>query len=436
VRTSIVNLLSLTLLGALAAGACDSQTLPCVGGCPVGQVCDVAAGRCIELRPPEPPPDLGRFNSVAVDSAGRLVVASYAARYGDLVLGRQRDSGGYDWEYVDGLPSVGDPGLRRDPVPIVPGPDVGLYASLRLDALDRPHLAYFDRTLGRLKYAVRTGEGWQIEQVPQLGDGDHIVGRGASLVLGADGLPRIGFLDEQVGGVMLATKLPGERWSIEQVSACAPEQDWPGPPGVETGRLVSLVLDKRGSEWIGFQDLCSASLLLASRKPEGWAILELDPGPQAGNWVSAALDASGNVAVAYHDRSEGALAYAWNQAGTMKTVVVDQGLEIEAQGAQRRWPVGQHCALAFGQDGLARVVYLDSRGLDLKLVTGLPTGGFAEPVVLLSDGAVGLFNAIARSPEDLAVVTYRVGRDEQGASDGVLLDLKVDGGAQRLGGAP
>ncbi len=421
-RSPLGTLAALLIAFASFCGACsDSGGIPCPGGCPPRHVCDIEAGRCVEVRPPTPP-DLGRYASLAVDSADRLVVAAWAARYGDLVLGRERDDSTFEWEYVDGLP----------PDPSIQDPDVGLYASLQLDALDRPHVAYFDRTSGRLKYAVRTGEGWNVVEVPQADDGEHVLGRGASLALDDDGLPRIAFLDEHTGSVLLARKLDSNRWQIEVVTACSPEQGFEGPLERETGRLISLVLDKRGGEWIALQDVCTGSLQLASRKPDGWALLELDRGPDAGNWVSAALDRDGNVALAYHDRSQGTLNYAWNQGGSMKTVVVDGGCEVNEIGAQRHWPVGQHCALAFGHDGLPRILYLHGRTLDLKVVLGDAQGAFSEPAVLDAEGPVGFFSSLALGLADLPAVSYRVARDEDGESDGTLAVYRLDSGAARM----
>ena len=428
---------SILMLAALVLPwmGCDEAAEPgCPGGCSAGQVCNFDAGVCVEVRPASEPPDRGRYATVAENSAGRLVVATYAARYGDLVYGREREDGAFDWEYVDGLPSVSDPAFRQDPPhPIVPGPDVGLYASMQLDGLDRPHVAYFDRSAGLLKHALKTGDGWKIETVPQLGQGDHLVGRGASLFMGSDDLPRIAFLDESLGEVQLAKKLSADRWLVEKVSSCGLGLDWPGELSSEPGRFISLVLDRQDREWIAFSDPCSGKLQLSSRKPDGWTSLELDQGPEAGAWVSAAADPDGNVAVAYHHRGDGSLKFAWNEGGSMKVMVVDDGRQVDESGAEQRWPVGQHCALIYGQDGLARILYLDGRGLDLALVGQLGQGGFSEPELLEAAGVVGLFNAAVSGLDDLRVVTYRLMRDEAGQADGLLLTRRLPSGSTGRG---
>lgn len=417
-------------LWALPTGCDEGSPRGCPGGCAAGQVCDYATGRCVDLRPATPPPDLGRYPSAAFDDAGRLQVACYAARYGDLVLGRERGDGGLDWEYVDGLPPADDPALLQDPAPIIPGPDVGLFASLALDALDRPHVAYFDRSGGRLRYATRSGQGWEIEIVPRLDGADAgPVGRAAALVLDAAGMARIAFLDETSGSVMLARKLDAERWLIERVGGCAAGESWSGPLAAEPGRSIALVLDERGAEWVAFQDPCSGALKLASRKPEGWTAAELAAGPEAGGWVSAALDADGNLAVAFSDRGAGSLRFAWNAGGTMKTRLLDAGSRLDGSGAEHRWPVGQHCTLAYGPDGLARVAYLDSSQLDLMLVVERPDGDFSDPEVLAGDGVVGLHNALVAGPDALRLLTYRLARDEQGRAAGELLSTSLPLGA-------
>jgi len=133
-------------------GCSDEQSGICQGGCPAGKICDFDTGQCVDPRPPDCPGDLGRYLSVAVDTTNTVVFSSYTSGFGDLVVGRLGSDGVLSCKYVDGVPEGGS-----DPA----GDDVGLYSSLALDLLDRPHVAYFDRTNGRLKYAFRGGEGWR-----------------------------------------------------------------------------------------------------------------------------------------------------------------------------------------------------------------------------------------------------------------------------------
>ncbi len=425
-RSRALAITACAALAGLVLGACAGEGLPCPDGCPTGQACDVERGVCVEVRP-EVPVDVGRWASAATDDAGWLWVAAYAGRFGDLVVAHERADGALVYEYVDGLPPVRQGRLDGPPgVPLLAGDDVGLYASLALDGLDRPHVAYFDRTHGDLKYAHRTGQGWNLLRVPRAGDEQGPVGRLCALALDAAGLPRIAYLEEQTGALRLARKHADGRWAIEQVQACAPDQAWPGSLGGEVGRRLALVLDLRGGEWIAFHDPCTGALQVASRLNEGWTMRELAPGPGAGTWLDAALDADGNLAVAYHDRARGALMLARNRAGVLERVVVDDGLRAAPSGAVRRRPVGAHCALAFGADGQPRLLYQDGATLDLWLVQGTPDGGLSAPERLDEGAPVGFFSDLVPGPRGLRAVSYHLARDEAGGPAGGLRTYLVE----------
>jgi hypothetical protein len=401
--------------------ACAASGLPCPGGCPPGLACDLTTGQCVEVRP-EVPADAGRWASAAADLAGRLWVAAYAGRYGDLVVAHERPEGSLEFEYVDGLPTVthGPPLL---------GDDVGLYASLALDLLGRPHVAYFDRTHGRLRYGTRGSQGWSLVTVPRAGAELGVVGRAASLALDASGLPRIAYVAEDTGSIRLARKHADGRWAVEEVQACGPGPNWPGSLGGEVGRPVDLVLDERGGEWVAYQDPCSGALRAASRLSAGWTVWELDPGPGAGSWLSAALDPQGNLVVAYHQRAEGVLRLARNRHGVLERLVLDDGLRTAPSGAVRHRPVGAHCALAFGRDRLPRILYQDSAELSLWLLEGEPDGGFRPARLVDGAAPTGFFASLAPSLVGLRAVSFHLARDAQGASSGGLRTYTLEDGS-------
>jgi hypothetical protein len=402
---------------ALVAG-CRSVVMvgPCGDGCSEGKICDFDTGQCIDPRPSRCPEDLGRYLSVAADSTGRTVFSSYTIDFGDLVVGRIRSDSTMSCEYVDGL-----------------GGDVGLYSSLSVDHLDRPRVAYFDRSNGRLKYAQKTAEGWGVVTVPRNGSEDHVVGRSCSLALDSDGLPHIAFQDETAGTLNVARKAPDGRWAVEVVAG-AGAYDWPGTLGGEVGRMISMVLDTKDREWIAYRDVHTKSIKVAGRQPNEWTVIEVEKDTDLGSWISAALDGDGNMALAYHDRDEGTLKYAWNQDGSLKQIVVDPGEETTGNGAVRRRPVGQHCALAFGRDALPRILYLDGATLELKLVVGRPEGGFSKPAVLCGDGAVGFFNSLALGPDGLHAASCKYGRNDRGDSRAAMVRFRLDAGTTTLGG--
>ncbi len=391
------------ILGFLAAGCASPAVDVCGGGCPAGMVCDYENNRCVEARPPNCPRDFGRFLSAAVDSSEQIVFSAYAGEYGDLVVGRLLPDGTASCEYVDGTTgSGGQPGA-----PDILGDDVGLYSSLDLDVFDRPHVAYFDRTHGKLKYARKSSAGWSVVTVPHPAGEDDVYGRACWLRLDSTGMPHIAFWDESSGELEVAGKLSDGRWSLEKVPLDAGRGGWPGSFGGEVGRIVSLVLDSGDREWVAFRDVHDGSLKVAGRQQEGWTVLLVDPGPDVANWLSAALDGDGNMAVAYDDRTTGSMMYAWNEGGVLSRVAVNAGRVADTSGAVRRYPVGQHCSLAFGADGLPRVLYLDAANLDLLFSVADREGGFGAPQVVAFEGATGFYNNLLPGPRAVSCAYAR-----------------------------
>lgn len=103
--------------------------------------------------------NVGKFSSLAYDAEGRPHI-SYFADEGD-------DSGAVRYAFWDGS------AWQIEAVEQLTGVEQGRVGArhltwLRLDSQGRPHLAYNDRR--QLKYAVRTGAGWEIELVAEAGD--------------------------------------------------------------------------------------------------------------------------------------------------------------------------------------------------------------------------------------------------------------------------
>jgi hypothetical protein len=194
------------------------------------------------------------------------------------------------------------------------------------------------------------------------------------------------------------------------------------------------VLDSKDREWVAYRDVQDGSLKVAGRQPDGWSVLELDDGDDVGTWIDAALDSDGNMAIAYHDRARGVLKYAWNQDGSLQLAVVDDGAEVLESGSVRRHPVGQHCSLAFGRDGLPRILYLDGSRINLKLVVGEKEGELGQPEILDARGSVGFYSDLAVGPDGLHAASCKFERDDQDRLRAGLQHYQLQDGTIRMGG--
>ena len=410
---AILLLLSLPSIGCQGEGPGVEL---CPGGCPAGQVCDFSSGSCVPTRPEGCPLDMGRHLSMAADSSGTLHLAFYDQCFGDLVVATWRQGQEPVCQYVDG----------QGPGPQDPGDDVGLFASLALDELERPRVAYFDRSHGRLKLASSSGQGWQVITVPGTWQQDEVVGWGCSLVLDEQGQPHIAYLNLSSGLPEISRRRPDGSWTSEvvQLEPVAEPGDWQQPD--DNVRPLRLLLDRRQVEWLAFWDPRDGGIKVASRQQPGWAVVQVASGQERATWVTAALDESSNLALAYQDRRRGRLLYAANNGGQLQQAV--------AAGDAAGGSSGAHCRLLFAADGLPRIFYLDGRSADLAMVAGLPAGGFDTPRSLVAAGTVGFFTGAVPRDGMIDVVTVRFDWQQDGSLAGQLLRLQVAGGTSRLGG--
>lgn len=420
----------LLLLPSALVAACSSSALPCGGFCPAGEYCSAEENRCLPIRPAACPEDLGRYLSLAIDSTGRLWFASYTESYGDLVVGVENPDGTLQCDYVDGRPAeIPFPPPAGAPPPIQ-GDDVGLWSSLALDSADRPHVAYFDRTHGKLKLAERDEAGWHIAALPEL-EGDGVFGRGGSLALNSAGQPRIAYFHDGRRELRLARRFEDGRWEFEIVDGGA--ETWPPLPA-DAVRPMRLVVDSRDREWLAYRDLATGALKIAGHGADGLATSALDGGPDAGAFVCAARDPAGNMAVAYTVGADGSLRYAANQSGALQRLTAISGWTTDGTAPLRQTPAGQHCALAFGADGQPRIAYLDSAWL--RLYISIPGAKGSATVPLDSDGPVGFFNAMASRAGELRAGSCRLERTQDGRRVCRLVLYRLEGGAVKRGAVP
>jgi hypothetical protein len=192
-------------------------------------------GKLWEVRTVDGDRESGKFNSIAVDSAGKPHVA-YANVHAGTASLRYSRWNGQSWEPV-----------------VLEGPGILGYeafsVSLLLDKHDNPHIAYTEVHTRRAKYATRREGKWEFEVVDQLVNLGYPDRNG--ITVDEAGRPYVSYYDAGLGQLKLAHK-NGAKWITEIVDDNA------------AGYTSSIRID-RGAIWITYSD--EARQLKCARRP-------------------------------------------------------------------------------------------------------------------------------------------------------------------------
>ena len=144
----------------------------------------------------------GKFNSIAVDSAGRPHIA-----YGNIIY----ENSGLRYAHWDGtswnneiLDGAGGPGSARQAVALI------------LDKQDIPHIAYSDVNHGIVKYATKVAGKWQMQAVDSVGKVAYPDRNG--IALDEQGTPYISYYDVRAGVLKVAHR-KDQKWLSEVVDS-------------------------------------------------------------------------------------------------------------------------------------------------------------------------------------------------------------------------
>jgi len=131
---------------------------------------------------------VGQYASLALDGAGNRHIAYYDRGNGDLWYATNRSGS-----------NCGPGGNTWTCYPVAVASDVGQYASLYVDNANRFHIAYYDATADKLRYAVNVGGGGncgvlgsaQCDEIDAMPAGYHPLG--VSMAQDAAGYPIIAY---------------------------------------------------------------------------------------------------------------------------------------------------------------------------------------------------------------------------------------------------
>ncbi|MDY0061196.1 MAG: hypothetical protein RBU45_15415 [Myxococcota bacterium] len=386
-------LVALALSGALGAVACGRPDRGCVDeGCPPGQLCDRATGRCAET--PDLPTELeelGRHTSAAVAPDGTVWFATWARGKQHPVLAVASSVRGSD--------------LTVELLAEGAGLAEGVSLALRSGAVAGEVgilVAFNGGAAGRLRLAERDEEGWSIETIDARPAGEARPGGGISLTVDAAGLPWIASHDEESRGLAVVHQ-EDTRWVTEAV-------DLPDDEGGRRG-LYPAIVRGNGRTLVAHYDEGGGDLRVSSREAGGWQTTLLagrdpvtgeDTG-DVGRFASLRLDPLGNAAVAFFDGTRGQLLFAFNDQGLLRIEVVDPGAN-EGAALRPASLVGQYASLVYGREGRPRIAYLDAAALDLMLAERSDTGWTRQRIV--TEGVVGLWASQAVDAEGRSVVVH------------------------------
>jgi hypothetical protein len=297
--------------------------------------------------------------------------------------------------------------------------------------------------VGVLGFALEGCEGCNENQ---LSDGtppaeevfDNDAGSWLSMAVTPDARPAIAYYDRDMGALGFAVGTVAAdgavTWAREEVDSY-PDENLLNPG--DAGKYASLAISGDGQVWIGYQDSSNGTLKYAHKADGTWEIGMADAGggptPDAGYWASLAFDASGAPMIAHHDAAKGNLRVArYNGSGFTGAVAAEGEAydppDTAADPTLVEAKVGEYADLFVASDGTEYIAYYDAAHGDLKLATG---SGGSYTVTTVDDGGaaggdVGQWPSIAMDGSTLWIAYHDVGNQDLKVAHGTPGSFEVE----------
>jgi hypothetical protein len=429
--------------GGAAGRACE-VVQDCAGFCGEREVAFCIEGTCV-CTDDIAPGRIGPYTDIAASRDGVAWVAAYAQSHGDLVAVRAAPGrvAPERWEWIDGVPdgpiAVANAKIRGGIAE--PGPDVGMYPSVAVTDGGEPRISYFDRDSASLRFAAKVGEVWQ-RHVVDAGTGDlagatgALVGMYTSLTLRSDdGRPGIAYLahvkdaagthaEVRYASAQVPDPKQASDWLIKVVDTAplppaSPADPDPYPLPAGLGLFVDSARLLNQAPLVVYYDRSAGQLKLSAFNPtqnrfDPATVLDGGSGDDAGWSPTVAVDAAGQVHVAYVSATRDDLQYL-KVGGAALPEIVDDGYRLvgETAGGAPKPEfhfVGDDASLLINLNGQAVVAYQDATSHELLVARRSTTGqwlrtsiaGAEDPFV----GAYGFFTAAAGTASTMYLASW------------------------------
>lgn len=227
---------------------------------------------------------------------------------------------------------------------------IGTEMSLKLDAQDRPRLAYLDGPNGDLRFGWLDDGTWRLETLDEKG----VVGIYPSLAIGSDGTMYVAYLRKTNADLKLTTWSPytGE-WTRQTIDA-----------DYNVGYSANLVLDRDGRVAVTYGDETNNQLRLIRQNLDGtWTKTIVDGDVHGAAYASLAFN-DGNLArISYYEVQSSDLKFAAEQS--------DNTFKLERLAS--RGATGLFTSLSLDELDNATILYWDRRTNTVQRARGSGT---------------------------------------------------------------